>query len=93
MLEMPIIKIELLNMKQSMQTALTSYHLQIEDYVSGVLTGVVENFDYESVIRKEAEEVLSNAISMAIRDYFLYGDGQKEIKNFMKELFTHNEEL
>lgn len=78
--QMPIIKIEIDGMRQSIAHALSTYHQDIEGYVDKNLKQVVETFDYETLIRQVARESITKAVTQAIQSYFSYGEGYKEIE-------------
>jgi hypothetical protein len=80
-MNMPILRLELEGMKQEMMLALGRYQTQINDAVEEQLENVVQNFDYEKVVKAAA----SQAITEAIQTYFKYGHGTEIIADTVRE--------
>lgn len=77
----PIIRLELERMKQTMLTAVSDYNNQISEAVKVQLEWAIENFDYEAAVREAANE----AIKEAINSYFKYGEGRRLIDQTIDE--------
>jgi formaldehyde-activating enzyme involved in methanogenesis len=75
-LQMPIIKLELQNMKQAMMVTLGEHQAQISEYVEKSLDSTIADFDYDKVVA----EVVNDCIKAAIQEYFKYGQGRTLIK-------------
>lgn len=78
---MPIVRLELENMKYSVIHALSTHQEQISKLVEQQLNNVIDNFDYKSVVQK----VASDALTEAIKNYFHYGEGYQTIVQAVKE--------
>ena len=84
MYQMPIIRLEIQHMKQTMQVALADYHLKISEEVDIQLANVIENYPFEEVVQKAAYDALTGAIG----SYFKYGDGYKLVQKALKDTFA-----
>ena len=88
MSELPIIRLEMQQMKHTIITALTSHQLQINQYVDVTLQRAIDEFDYDSVVKQSVDE----AITDAIKSYFKYGDGRKVIEAAVKQALMIRED-
>lgn len=79
--DIPMVRLELQEMKYSVIHSLLTHQKQINELVEKQLNNVIENFDYESVVR----QVASDALTKAIKEYFQYGDGYQTIIQAVKE--------
>jgi len=74
---MPLVKLELDQMRVTIMHQFTNYNKEISEAVDKELKKVIENFDYEGTITKIADEV----ITKAIENYFAWGgEGKKLIE-------------
>jgi len=75
---MPLVRLELDQMRTAIMHQFTNYNKEISEAVDKELKKVIENFDYESTIIKIANET----ITKAIEDYFTWrGEGKKLIED------------
>lgn len=75
---MPLVRLELDQMRTTIMHQFTNYNKEISEAVDKELKKVIENFDYESTITKIANET----ITKAIEDYFTWrGEGKKLIED------------
>ena len=79
----PIIKLELEHMKQSMLTHLGLATNELSEAVSANLGKAIENFDFSYAVLNAANE----AIAETIESYFKYGEGRSFIQAAIQESF------
>jgi len=80
----PIIKLELDQMKHSMLTHLGLVGGELSKAVSEQLDNVIANFDFSHTVSVAA----NRAISETIENYFHYGEGRQLIKATIEEAFN-----
>ena len=79
-MNMPVFRFELKGMRHTLLTHLGKYNDDLERMVDESAKKVIEEFDFDSVIRKGMEE----ALAIEIRQFFQYGDGRKLIRAALK---------
>lgn len=70
---MPIIRLTVENMGESITQALAIYNEEIGQYIEDGIEQAIRTFDFDVVVRKEAYK----ALQKAIESYFQYGDGAR----------------
>lgn len=79
---MPMIRLELEQMRATILHQFTNYNKELSEAVDKELKKVIENFDYEGTITRVANEV----ITKVIQDYFSWsGEGKKLIEDSVKQ--------
>lgn len=86
MYDVPLVKIELENMRQTVIVALSNYQGQISQNVNEQLKDIVNNFDFSKVVNDTATKVIEEAIRDALTSYFKYGDGRRVIETTISEM-------
>ena len=76
---LPIIRIEIEGMRQSILAALTERQIQMDEYVSAAINRYATAENLSRVIDAEVESAINSAIKEATASYFKYGDGRKFI--------------
>ena len=79
-MEIPIVKIELNGMRETIVHAFTTHELEIATNIDQQLKKAIEEFDYEGIVHKVAMEVLTDTVTRSIKAYFTYGEGYKVIE-------------
>jgi predicted RNA-binding protein Jag len=78
---------KLQRMKQNIMMAVASYSNEIGEYIKKYLEEVIENFDFETEIKRESEK----AIHQVINEYFKTGEDRwfikKQIGEFLEKIF------
>ena len=86
--ELPIIRLELEHMKQTMMTALVNYNAEITDYVDAALQDAIESFPFRETVKNIAHESIQKMLS----NYFAYGQGyemlNKALEHPLAETFS-----
>lgn len=82
--ELPIIRLELDQMRMSILHAFADYQGEISKVVTERLDSVIKNFDFKDTIDNIAFEVLKDSIN----DYFKYGEGRKIIELSLKDALS-----
>ena len=81
MLQLPMIKLEIQEMKHAIMHHFTAYQSKLNDAVQEQLEKVIESYDYETAIVKAATECIDGAIE----SFFKYGEGRKIIAETLNE--------
>ena len=89
----PMVRIELVHMKQSILAALGNYNGDIAKHVSGELQKAIDTFDFEKAVREVAEKAIHEAVCTAIKNYFAWGEGRDAINSVVKEALLKVEVL
>ena len=76
---LPIIRIKIEHMKQSILAALSEREVQMDAYVSDAITRYATPENLARVIDAEVEHAINSAIKDATTSYFKYGEGRKFI--------------
>ena len=84
MMQLPRIRIEVENMKYQIIHAFSSHNDEIERAVDEELTKAIQNYPFDVQIAKLANEVITEAIKSALQDFFIYGEGRKQIEELLK---------
>jgi hypothetical protein len=85
MYELPIVKLELQNMKQAMVVALADYQNEIAKSVELQLQNIVDTFDYKEAICQMVNKIIHDSIHKSIESYFQYGEGRKQLDRLIYE--------
>jgi hypothetical protein len=86
MYSVPLVKVELEHMRQTMIVALSDYQERISQSVNEQLEDIVNNFDFSKVVDETATKVIEEAIRDALTNYFKYGDGHKIIETTISKM-------
>ena len=79
-MNLPIIRLELENLRYQVVHALAAHHREIETQTNEMLAKAIESFDFKAVVLAEANKVITATVEKAVREHFAYGDGHKAIK-------------
>lgn len=79
MSNLPIIRIEIEGMRQSILAALSEREVQMDAYVSEAITRYATPENLARVIDAEVSRSIDAAIKEATESYFKYGEGRKFI--------------
>jgi len=89
--QLPLIKLEIEQMKYQIYHHFVAHQEQLTKHVKETLEKVIDNFDYESAVKQAAGEIIEESI----KHYFKYGDGRKMIENSLQkgldEAFSRSE--
>lgn len=88
MLELPRIKIEVENMKYQIIHAFASHNDEIEKAVDRELTKAIANYPFSKQVSQLANDIIARAIKAALEEFFLYGEGRKEISEGIEKLMS-----
>ena len=88
MFELPRIKIEVENMKYQIIHAFASHNDEIGKAVDQELTRVIANYPFSEEVSQLANDVIARAIKATLEEYFLYGEGRKEISEGINKLMS-----
>lgn len=80
-MSLPIIKIEIEQMRHAIMHAFTEHQFQVSEEVERQLEHVIQNYNYEAAIRDAAYK----AMDEAIKNYFGYGEGYQIIHSAINE--------
>ena len=89
--QFPEIRLDLQGLKMGVIHHLSSYNREMEEYVGAELEKIVQDFDFDKVIRETSAEAIKSATEKAIKDYFNYGEGFEEIKKMVAKRLTPTE--
>ena len=70
MFEVPIIKLEMQNMRHTMVRALSEYSAQFDKNIQQAVEEYCSDDNLERIIKEEAEASLNKAIKEEVRDFF-----------------------
>ena len=84
---MPIIRLEIEQMRHCVLSHLAQYNKEIEGMVSEEIDRVIKNIDLRAEVRKH----MVSCITGAVESYFKYGDGSKAVKDAVWESLTGQE--
>lgn len=86
--ELPLIKLEIEQMKHQVYHHFVAYQERLTKQVKKMLEDAIENFDYESAVKEAAGEIIKNTIGY----YFKYGDGrviiESSLQNGLDKMFS-----
>jgi hypothetical protein len=92
---MPIIKLELRDMKYNVMHAFNCHTEEIKAEIEKQMEVVINNFPFAEEIKRMTHRVISEAIQISLESYFKYGEGKKAISDMMdsslKGLFKIND--
>ena len=88
MYELPKIRIEVENMKYQIIHAFAAHNDEIEKAVNEELTKAVQNYPFSEKISQVVNSVIADVITETIKDYFVYGEGRKEISDGIQQLMS-----
>ena len=83
MMKMPIVRLEIDNMKYQILHAFQDHNEEIEKIVEEQLNSAIASYPFEEEIRKISRDTISEVISRSIKDYFSYGEGYKLIQELI----------
>ena len=75
-LEMPMIRLELDHMKQTIVASLAAHSQELSEYTEREIERAIQSFDFSTHVRSWVH----GAISQALKNYFSYGEGWKTIQ-------------
>lgn len=84
----PIIRLELEGMRQSMLMAFSEHQGVLEQEVRSAVEAYCTPENLSAVIRVEAKRCLDSAVKRAIDDYFSYGEGKESVKSAVIEMIN-----
>ena len=85
MLNNPIIKIELDNMKLTLHTMISQRTELFNDMIKKSLDNFCNEDHLESLIDEKVRSGVKSAMSESIDSYFRYGDGKKAVDEIVQE--------
>lgn len=77
---LPIVKIELEGMRQSICVALTSHFERLDSDFRAAIDQAVKEFDPTVVFKRHVEQVIDDSVKKAVEHYFLYGEGREAVR-------------
>lgn len=86
-IEMPIIRLELQAMKNTVMHHLGGMHTEIEKYVDAEIDKAICAFDFEGIVR----EVIKQQLRKTIESYFEYGQGRQDLEDAVSKAFKIKE--
>jgi hypothetical protein len=84
-LPIPIIKLEVENMRHTMAFALSKYATELDEILQAALVVYCTPENLERVIQSEATKVLDQVIKEEVENWFMYGEGRKVIKEAIEK--------
>jgi len=75
MSELPLIRIEIQEMKHTITSHLNTYHKQVSEAVEKEIETAIEEYDFVG----EVQKIVHNVMTSKIDNYFKYGAGNKLI--------------
>ena len=78
---MPIIRLSVESMGQSVTQALAVYNQEVSQYIEDGIEQAVRTFDFDVVVRKEAHK----ALQKAVESYFQYGEGARIMERVVSQ--------
>jgi len=79
----PIIRLELQNMKHSIWHALTQYEVEIDQYIQEALDRVCSHENIREVVMRQTKATLEYELKELIDHFFKYGDGRKALEEMV----------
>ena len=79
--QMPIIKLEIENMKYSILHYFNQHQERVSEAVAAQIEKVISSYDYEGAVLKATTEVLDGTIE----SFFKYGKGRTMIQDAIQE--------
>ena len=79
-MNIPIIKLEIEGMRQTIQTALTEYALQFDSMVKEALDSYCTEENIKAIIDTTTRNTLNAVIREEVRSFYVHGEGREIIK-------------
>jgi hypothetical protein len=77
---MPMIRLEVEGMRQTVVTALTARQLELDEYVRNALDVVCSPDNVQRIVQAAAEDAIQKAVAEEVAHFFRYGNGREAIK-------------
>jgi hypothetical protein len=88
MIEMPILRLELDRMKQTMHAAIVDYNEEISKATNAALEEILSEENFRYLLKKQLREVLNKAVEREIEFHFGWnGKGREVIEAAVQEAF------
>jgi len=81
----PIIRLEVEHMHHTMMVALSEYTAQLDSYLKDALDKFCTPENLRRIIEEEVYRTLDIVIREQVKNWFLYGDGKKVIKQAVEQ--------
>lgn len=78
--DIPIVKLELENMRQTLRVALLDHSALLSDTIQKAVDAFCTPENLEHIIYLETRTVLTQVIKEEVKNWFVYGEGRKVIK-------------
>ena len=81
---LPMVKVEIERLKQSVLSMIGARNSELGDYISAEISKAINSYDWEGQVKG----IVHEAINDKIKIYFSYGDGAKAIRNAIEQGFN-----
>ena len=90
-MEMPIIRLELEGMRQTLCAALSQHAAQMDEDIRRAVEGFCTSENLAYVVQTAAREQLKNTIEEEVQNFFRYGPGRRAVAEAVRECILKNE--
>lgn len=87
--DLPLIRLEIESMRYQIVHALSTHNAEIEQAVANEVEKVIAHYPFSEQISKLAGEIIAKALKQSLESYFLLGDGQRLLSEYLNELLGH----
>ena len=85
-MNIPIIRLEVENMRHTLAVAMSEYTLKLDDMLQDAINAYCTPENIKAIVYEEAHRQLHSIIQHSVREWFVYSDeGQKLIKQAVAE--------
>lgn len=88
---LPLIRLDVQNMRHSMAVALSKYTTELDETLQAALEAYCTPQNLERVIQSEVTKVLDQVIREEVKNWFIYGEGRKAIKEAVEKKLRDSE--
>jgi|VirMetMinimDraft_7_1064189.scaffolds.fasta_scaffold327519_2 SpoVK/Ycf46/Vps4 family AAA+-type ATPase len=90
-MNIPVIRLEIQNMKYAIQTALTQHAAQMDADIQAAVESYCTAENISRVVREAARSALQEAIRSEVDKFFRYGNGREAVAAAVKESILKNQ--
>jgi len=84
----PIIRIELQSMKETLSVAIHEHLLKQDEMIQAAINAITPE-QVTELINQEIKKILKESVQNSLSSYYLHGNGSEKIKTMVKEILDH----
>lgn len=84
-MNLPIIKIEIDHMRESIAHLISERDLEIDNYVQAALDKLCSAEAIQGLVEEATQKVVQEVVSQSVRSFFQYGEGYAAISGLVRE--------